>query len=325
MIVIVSSCVSSCKKDDGKEARQQREWEANELRAANRKVEREKRDIEKLKEKELKLAEEKAAEEAEKAKLLKEKLDKEKLEEAQKIAEEEDRVKQQEILKRQGEQKRAIKEYIGMKYDELKLEDGRVLESVKVTNANAVGVSFMHRQGVARVEYDKLPEEIREACMYDEELAKLEKERQQVLEEERKKEIVARSMSKKNAAKSKSSTAGRVDSRSSASKSSVKPSEPKKPIKPKGILSVRVVGTGKLGKKVQISAKTNVPATITLDGVYQNGYYVTKTYSVTAMKTYTTVVSNVKSKYFASLKGGGKLLDEESSGSKSGLREKSGL
>lgn len=319
VFIVFPLTIVSCSVEKDEETKEEKE--RKELLATEKRLKKEARELELAKKKELQKAEQLAEEEAMQAKLLEEELLKKQQEEEQRVAEEKERLRLEEIAKRQEVQEVAIEEYLGTKYEELKLENGRVLKSVKVTSANPIGVSFMHSGGVARVEYSELPSEIREACMYDEELATIAVEREQAMKVERQKAMIARSkLKKENDVKKASST-----TRSTASRSKVEAKEPEKEVRPRGILSVRVVGSARLGKRVEMRAKTNVNASITLDGVYEYGVYVTKTYSVPAKKSFSIVVSNVKSKYIATLNGGGKILDQESSGSKSGLRERKGL
>ncbi|MFT5905288.1 MAG: hypothetical protein ACI9E1_000884 [Cryomorphaceae bacterium] len=311
---LVVSC--SEKEDDAQLKKEQREALARlEIKK------QEKRELLLEKEQNLKLANIKAEEDAAKAKFLKEQLIIENREAEQKLADEKESLRQQDILRRQDNQKLACDKYVNTKYAELVLLDGRVLKSAQVTRATPMKVTFVHKSGVARVEYSNLPKEIRLTCKYNEELEALELENLKLEEDKRAKrkrlaprpsEILETSNQDNYASKSKPSYRAPIKVQ--------RPVE-KKLIKPRGKLSVRTIGSTKGGKTIEVIAISNVDATLYLND-YRSSY---REYQVKANVKYSHTWSNVNVKYVVKLTANGKILDKESSGRKSGLGIKKGL
>ena len=320
LFMMFSILIVSCKKSGDAEG----EVNYEQLRMEKEKLELE-RDLMLAKEKELAEAKQRAIEQAEKAKLLEEKLLRQKEDEQRKIADEKERVRLLDVAKRQQDQKVAFDGYINTKYDELELLDGKLLKSAKVTGASPVKVTFMHQNGVMRVEYSNLPEEIREICMYDVELEQIELaqiELEEKLAREKKMKVIADRASESGSSSQKNTVENRKQStasRPATPKVSEKESTPKV-VTPRGKLSIRVVGSGRGGKTIHVVAKSNVDAVL-----YLNDWYHPYRFHVKANEPYTHIWRNVNNKYSVKLTAKGRILDQESSNRKSGLGGNGGL
>jgi len=303
----------SCSEKDDDDAQNRKEQ--RELQAKRDKKKQEERESLLEKEKQIELAKLKAEEKAAKAKLLKEQ---EAQEAEQKIADEKESLRQEDILRRQKIQKAACDGYVNTKYAELVLLDGKVLKSAKVTDANPVKVTFLHQNGVARVNYFNLPEEIRLICKYNKELESLELAKRKAIKKERKASLASRPRPTAYKSKTNDSVSKARPSYKRETKS--KNANKEKVVRPKGNLSVRVVATQKRGKTIEVIAKSNVDATL-----YLNNYKTPIQYQVKANKPYRHTWLRVGVKYEVKLTANGKILDKESSGRKSGLGGNGGL
>ena len=310
----------SCSEDekminDAQVRREKRKQEQKE------KQQREELAIQLEKEKQIELA--KLAEEEAKAKLLKENLLLAEQEAKQKIAEEEEeeRVRQEAILKRQHQQQLACQNYVNTEYDELVLIDGKVLKAAQVSAAGPVKVSFIHSNGVSRVRYSNLPKEIGEACLYNLELEQLELERIEAVEKARI-EKLATSVNQSRTQISKREKGESIFKRTPSRKTKVNKT-PKVAIRSSGGVSSKVVRTYRKYysphgreyhfKDLVIMAKANTKAYL-----YFNGRKV-KTLEPNKLTRFEGT-SKIKGKYTVTLKDEkGKVLDSESDSRKSGL------
>jgi len=226
------------------------------------------------------------------------------------------------------EQKKACAKFVNTEFEELKLLNGRTLESAVVTAADSIKVTFMHSSGVAKIEYAELPKEICDVCKFDVELMELELKRRQAEEDEKLRKIqerrlAARESGAKNASRPVTQSRKTTKNPASTSRKTHSTKTEKKKIIPNGRLSVRVTSVSRGNKTILVTAKTNVDAILYLNDWYYHRYY---KYSVTAGQVYQHTWSNVGSKYEVKLVDKkGKLLDSESHSRKTGLGTNGGL
>ena len=319
---LFSCIIAGCSKKDDNATKEQKLKDIQalkELHIREKQLEQKERELKLKNEQHLELAKLKAKEEAENAKLIEENLLQEAQEKEKKIAHEKERIKQLEIARRQQIQIAACNEFVNTKYEELLLIDGKKLKSAVVTAANPVTVSFIHQDGVANVGYLNLPKEIRVACMYDKELEEIELVNREELKRERSTSAnsgyqAAFDPSKNNDSESSRSPIVRLEENSNAANLD-------KVAKPKGVLSVRVVASARGNKTIEVIAHSNVDAILYLNDFRYHNY----THQVSANQKYTHTWTNVNVKYDVRLEANGKVLDRESSRSKSGLGIKKGL
>ena len=227
--------------------------------------------------------------------------------------------KKLDIEKRQREQQLAFRKYKHTRYSELKLKDGRVLKSAKVTNVTPVKVSFMHENGVAAVEYLNLPEEIRGACKYDDELEYIELTRQAKLHEQDIK------LSRKKAL----AAAEKVKEQALAQHSTMEYSQkvpevkPKSKVRPWGNVTVRLVRSRHYGSYHATYRTYEATVTSNVDAVLSgsNGY--DRISAGVAFRTTFTTWSRFSVRLVT--KDTGKLLDEETQSRRTGLGGSGGL
>ncbi|GAA5497441.1 hypothetical protein Rhal01_03637 [Rubritalea halochordaticola] len=134
---------------------------------------------------------------------------------------------------REAQRVAACKSYKGTKLKKLVLNDGTEYNDVKVTSADAIGVSIMYEHGLKRIPFTNLPEDIRERCHYDPDAAA----RRKKLEAKR----IANQYAKVHAIEA--SKSNRPQSSSSEDSSYSRPSSDdtkKKKIIPRGSISVKV-------------------------------------------------------------------------------------
>ncbi len=225
-------------------------------------------------------AEEKIAAEAEAERIAAEK-EAEKIE-AQKLADEELAEKQlqaelAELEIRTAAQKAAWANYIGTKYDTLKLENGKTLTNAKVSEVRPTHVTFMHSAGIANIKFIELSPSIRTTCKYDPELAAISKKKQAELQRKIRTNMAYRRIAQEKRAKSF------TDKTSANNNSSYKKEETtKKEVRPFGSISVRIKNIDTDGirdygyktrtrrdglrKTIEISAYSNVPAILSVNG-----------------------------------------------------------
>lgn len=276
-------------------------------RSKERQARREKEEAERLRLKKLKEAKIAAAAEAQRLK-----------EQAEIAAEEqaalELRLRAEEEQKRKEEAERLKKERLaareafkGTEYDELKIGD-KLYKRVTVLNVDALGITIAHESGGRKINYEELPLEIQQACMYDPESTnnakrklKLKKARTRAREQER----------ANNARKSSSSTTPK------------KSASEKKPVKPKGYVKCKVIRSYRdlhpftlkkvAYKDIQVKVGANVEARL---------YVNDNMHSTIAAKERKTITIRSKpyGKYFVKLvTASGATLDTESHTRKSGL------
>ena len=312
-VMVLTVAMVSCNKADDT-AKDKLHYE--QLRMEKEKLQR---DLIAAKEEEIAAAKQRSLEQAERAKFLQEELIKQEDEAKQKIFDEKERLRLLSIAKRQQEQKVAFDSYINTKYDVLELLDGKLLKSVKVTAVSPINVTFMHQNGVARVEYSNLPEDIREVCMYDVELEHIELARQIKLDESRRAEKLAKK------AEMDTSAQQRLSGNYSSSAGVVK-EIPAVKVKPKvfakGGITVRLIRSkyyhrSYISRTYEVIAKSNVDAY--LSG--SSGYRPVKA-GVPYRTTFTTS-SSFEVRLVA--KDSRKVLDRETHSRKSGLSTSGGL
>ena len=322
LTVSLLSCLllSSCDVDwrsrkqieEEKKEQMEHEQTLRELEATRRSVEASKA-LEKQKAAEL--AAKRAAEEAEEKELERQRVEEQKrLEEEARLAE----LQLKEDQYRERQRLQACTQFKGRKFASLTLRNGDTLENLKVTSADAIGVSFMHAHGIKRIPFTNLPDEIREACHYDPEAAKrrekLElKYKQAQYEAAHKLEMLER----ERKIKLKQLTTLSGDSPSS----NTKPSTTPKASTQHGSLTVTVSGINQLGrdykrgqKLLKIRAFANVPAYIEFNGeriVTLQPFVAREVDRMTSLTgQYKVVLRSVKD---------GAILDQESHNRKTGL------
>lgn len=135
----------------------------------------------------------------------------------------------------------ACESYKGTKFDQLELTDGTIYKDVKVTNADAIGVSIMYEHGLKRIPFTKLPKEICERCQYDPEAAERRKkmEAKRIAAQYATVQQLENNRNAKPSASSSSPTTARSSTTTSRSTPAVQ-EDPKKQVVPRGSISVRV-------------------------------------------------------------------------------------
>lgn len=233
-----------------------------------------------------------------------------KAEEEAKLAEERAKIAEEEAKRFQiieNKRQKACLAFIGTEFAELVLKDGTTYKKLKVTKADALGVTFRYEHGMKRIEYPILPDEIAQKCLYDPLAAERRIKMEQDLAASRAeyiakiKEIAAEKEQNKLDLKIKKAELEQTS---------------EKAFVPRGYLSCKVIAfrhSSSSKKTVQISAYANVNAYVYMNGSQAGSILAKK-------KTTLTADSYSSGNYEVTLKdANGNLLDRETESRKTGL------